>query len=604
MNTPYDDPHGDLLGRVLKAEADTILPAGDGLSRIRERVERRRSRVRWLMPAASLATAGALAGAAFGAYTALSGSDRLHSQLAHTTPSGPPSTQQPAPSTSPTSPTQQPSPSTAPVATFPDVSPVWPFSSYAEAQQWQKEYGPSGHSSWHLDPALTAQAFVDSLKLPTQQLKTVSIQSVSDRSGVKLVAVKLATLTTGDGQPHEFGTVDLVRWGSGPTAPWEVTGVTTDGARIDSPAPDATVRSPLAVRYTLDGGAEENVHTSIWDGKARLASVMRVVGGGSQQAGLSFTAPATSTGYVVVADVQGASGVDALQRLVVTPVRFATGSATTPASAKYPPFFLAVSNQRIALYYSTLGGFGRYVTEQRPGNVYSPQLSADGAWVYFLRDDGTGTESLMRVPIRGGAEQTVVQGVGRTGVTAFAIGGAHAQRLVFATTASGTQDVKWWDKTTGRTGHIHIPGVPPMVEQLAWAPDGRHFTAEIRTGTTWELRTYDANNATSVTSGVVVPTGSGAPVGSVLEGPSYDAAGNLYYLRTIDGTHLELVQYDGSQVRHVSTLTVPPGSPEDATVDITPDAYAALVSTPQGEIYRVNDGVAHLLPTAAMTATW
>ncbi|MFL6136256.1 MAG: TolB family protein [Frankiaceae bacterium] len=591
MNSPYDDPHGDLLGRVLKAEADTVQPAGDGLTRIRERVERRRSRVRWLMPAAALGAAAALTGIAFGTYTALSGKDELRSGVANGGPSGGPT--QPGPSLTTTQgPTPTPSGSTATVAGTP-TTPVWPFTSYAQVQLWQQQYASGGQSPWHLDAKYTAQAFVDSLKLPQQQLKVLGLEPVAGGGA----AVRIATTTTGDGRPHELAVVRLMRWGTGDQAPWEVTGVSTAGARIDSPAAGAAVGSPLTVHYTLDGGVEEDVYASVWDGQARLASGHAVVGGGAQQAGLTFPAPQTSNGYVVVADIQGASGRSTLTRLVVTPVRF-TGATTTPTSGQqYPPFFLAVSNDRITLYYSKLGGFGRYVTAPHSGTVRSPQLSADGRWVYFIREDA-GTGSLLRVPIQGGAEQPVVSGQGN--VTAFAIGGNEAERLAYVVSTNGAQDVHWQDSTNGHGGGFHADATPPLVEQLAWAPDGRHFTAEVRTGTGWGLRTYDAASAASIDDGVAVP-------GTMrTEGPSYDAAGNLYYVRTADASHYELVQYDGTQVRHVSTFTLPAGagSPEAATADITPDAYAALVSTPSGQVYRVDNGTAHLLPTAATGATW
>src|SRR5690349_16057742 len=51
----------DKLREILRSEATTIVPAGDGLARIRERAERKRRVRLWVVPSAALATVGAAA---------------------------------------------------------------------------------------------------------------------------------------------------------------------------------------------------------------------------------------------------------------------------------------------------------------------------------------------------------------------------------------------------------------------------------------------------------------------------------------------------------------------------------------------------------------
>lgn len=65
---PYDD-YGERLRRVLHAEVDSIVPSGDGLERIRARVEKRRMRraflsTWWMKPVLAAVGAVAVAGSA------------------------------------------------------------------------------------------------------------------------------------------------------------------------------------------------------------------------------------------------------------------------------------------------------------------------------------------------------------------------------------------------------------------------------------------------------------------------------------------------------------------------------------------------------------
>lgn len=586
MNTPNDDRHGDVLARLLHEEADRIVPAGDGLTRIRERVARRRSHSRWLIPSASVVTAAALAAAVFGVYNGLSGNGHP-ARLAQSGPSG---------TSSVTG-----NPTTAPATTTPvdrggPVTPVWPFSTQDQVNAWIASYRTGGHSPWHLDPRYTATAFIDALGVAKQPVTVVG----TSQAGANTLQVRLALTTTQSGQPHEFGTVTVTRWGTDKNAPWEVTGVTTAGATIDSPSAGATISSPLAMHYTLNGGAEDDVLASVWDAGGQLGSTHTVTGGGTHQISVPFGSPSAAVGFVVMADVQTGSGIWVLSRLAVTPVRFNT---TSFVDTKYPPYFVAVRDGRLAVFYSKLGGFDRWLTPRQPGGpVSAPQLSADGKWVYFLQATGPSAQDLRRVSINGGPAQTVVDN-SKGDVMTFAIGGDHSQYLAYATRGSGgAQNVVWKNTDTGTTGGFNIAGMPPAIEQLAWAPDGRHLAAQIRTGNMWGLWVYDTQTATSWNSGLPVPCKQGSACSAV----SFDKAGNLYFVDAASASTWQLQQYTGTDVKHVSDIIVgiPGNSPEGSTVDITPDAYAALVSTGDGRIYRVVNGQAIVVTTNADQATW
>lgn len=47
MTQPHDDEYGDILRRVLRAEAEEITPSAEGLERIRSRIEQRSARQLW-----------------------------------------------------------------------------------------------------------------------------------------------------------------------------------------------------------------------------------------------------------------------------------------------------------------------------------------------------------------------------------------------------------------------------------------------------------------------------------------------------------------------------------------------------------------------------
>ena len=179
-NEPVDRRHEEALSAALHEHARTVRPAGDGLVRIRSRVQRRRRRVRFLAPLASVAAAAA-AVTAIVASGLLTPSPKTAVQADVSTATSAPATTTKAPTTAPatSAASRTPSPSVAPassvapsvttsatlqtttppttsvVATNPNGvnPPVWPFADAAAATTWQQQSSQKTDEAWHLDPA-------------------------------------------------------------------------------------------------------------------------------------------------------------------------------------------------------------------------------------------------------------------------------------------------------------------------------------------------------------------------------------------------------------------------------------------------------------------
>lgn len=585
MNS-YDDRHGDLLTRVLRDEAETIRPAGDGLARIRQRVDARHARVRWMRPAFALGMTAVVAGVGAGVYTGLAGDNTLH-----TNPAGQVTTTGPTPSATTTTPTTPP-PRTSVVTTPPGVY-VYPFASAQALTSWV-EQGGAQSEPWRLDPKQLAIHFVQHLGISVPV--SAQFQPTNPAGGIVGLSAK-----DPNGKPVNFTNVTVLHTGTSHDAPWVVISASDSFTTIDAPKPAAVVSSPLVVRLTSVQGADENYQVSLWsaggDSAAQVSRPQSIpLGQGTQSAVISYSAQNTgSAGFVAAVDYSQA--VENLpSRLVVVPVKMASSSAHT-----MPAFFVAQQGNRIGLFDSTTGAVLQWLTSaQSGGGASQPQLSPDGKWVYYLQGCGTSCSSLDRVSVSGGQPETVEPGTDN--VTAFAVGGDQDQFLAYVATHNGTADVVW-SGTSGNSHGFHIQGIPPQVEQLAWSADGKTLAAQVRTGNLWGVMTYDTATASSWSDGHAVPCT--AP-GSACSAPAYDADGNLYFLRPNSAnTVWELVQLKpgSTKLYHVSNIPAD-GSPEQASVAITPDAYAAVVSTGTGKTYTVVSGKPTLVTKNAEHASW
>src|SRR3954454_7322604 len=134
-----DDGFDALLRDSMHGEAETVMPAGDGLSRIQQRVASRRARMRWLRPTVALGSAVVLAVVGVGAYAAVhgdGGTDRVVPGPATQPPSETPTTE-PTPSTTPPAPV---------LAAFPKRA-IFPFVAAKEERAWEQE-ADAGNSAW------------------------------------------------------------------------------------------------------------------------------------------------------------------------------------------------------------------------------------------------------------------------------------------------------------------------------------------------------------------------------------------------------------------------------------------------------------------------
>lgn len=277
-----NNPFEDRLRQVLLAEAQTVTPAGDGLTQIRARVARR-DRLRWLRPGLAVVAAGALTGAAVFAFSLGEPAQRTLNQDEH------PATR-PAASGAPA--VTKPSP--APTSSSPTASayPIWPYTSITQVT--------ASTSNAYLDPGQTALGFMRYLRAPeVDKMLANETETTSTGAGWKVTLGRRMA----DGQVRAVTVVHLVRLGSGSAAPYAVTRAA--GAytlKISYPGIAASVRSPLVVSGTVDG-----VHQSV-------RAQVRVPGLGPDPIGEAAGPGSAASGWqaTVVFNVRHVSGVGSL----------------------------------------------------------------------------------------------------------------------------------------------------------------------------------------------------------------------------------------------------------------------------------------------------
>ena len=615
---PVDPRHEDALTQALHAQADTVRPAGDGLIRIRERVEKRRARNRWIIPTATCATvaatvtavvaSGVLSGSGHHDNTATVGLATLSATSSHhPTPSATPPSAAPTPSpfvvappsTVATRATTPPAVTTAP--TTPTMSantmvpsnaalgatPVWPFSSTAEAVAWQKT-AATNPDQWRLDPRGVAERFVGSLKLPKMQFSGTS--HVARDNGTATVDVNRIEPTTG--RTTRLGTVLLSRWSHGVDAPWGVVGVTSSpGAAlplaITSPKSGATVGSPLPVSFTLTG-AEDDVFVSAWAAGATSPSATKHIVTAIGATVTLTSLPTSGRGYVVVAD--GNSGGDSLQisRLAVVPVAF--GAPTTTAAT-----YVAVHDGTLNVYDAATD------TEVHPlagdsSGATQVAVSDDRQWVYYLKTGPNCSGVIMRTPADGSGSPQVVS-TAASNISAFSISGPHAEHLSYvSTTCSGAQTLTW------PGGKITTPAIPPDARTVAISPDGTSVAAFVRTGTQGNVFVFKQGGPHSSYQDGTVPAGCAGTDGTECVGATYAANGDLVTV-TSDGQTLKVQRQHGAGAP--TTLFSVTDSSQLATVDLDPTGTKVLLTDGAGKGWSWSGtGAAKPLPVSMTGASW
>ena len=379
--------------RQLLHEDDDVPVAGDGLHRIRQRLDARRSlRTRLLVPAASLA--GVVAVAAVGALgVAATDNGSIRPDVATGETAEP---VEPSPSGTACSgglcPEPKPSPSlpTTGVTTSGNGVPVWPFTTDAQAADWLADPGARG---WARDPVQVVQHLVDDfLKLPGG-----TAVGTAGGGDVQRVVVKIG------GRP--VSTVQVEQVGRTTSGPWSVTGAASEDVGITAPEADAAVTSPLTVTGRVTG-VDESVRVQL------LASSGTELAGGYAPAGaeepwslpLRWTSSAWSVGAVVASTANGNGD---LRAFGLTPVR--RGGAAAPGVPAAGSTLLAIDAGRVVVVDAVTGVRLRQLSYPPPDFADSDPARGGDDGVVWVRTSGNGcTSSIIRAGLaRGPAGITV-----------------------------------------------------------------------------------------------------------------------------------------------------------------------------------------------------
>lgn len=115
---------------------------------------------------------------------------------------------------------------------------MWPFTTLAEARAWERDFHSAGHQPWHLDPAETALSFTQGY-LGFQDIDHVTAHTVRGPDARIGVGLSRPAGVTGTA-----AVIHLVRYGTGPDAPWEVVGTDDTTFSMTNPGYGLIVRSP------------------------------------------------------------------------------------------------------------------------------------------------------------------------------------------------------------------------------------------------------------------------------------------------------------------------------------------------------------------------
>jgi hypothetical protein len=132
--------------------------------------------------------------------------------------------------------------------------PLWPFATLAEAQAWERDYRSGGHAPWHLDPDQTALSFTRNY-LGFREIGRISSHTVSGPHA------RIGVAPSGP----EGGTaaiVHLMRYGTGPDAPWEVVGTDDTTFSLTMPGYGSLVRSPMVAGGRITG-VDEGIRVQV-----------------------------------------------------------------------------------------------------------------------------------------------------------------------------------------------------------------------------------------------------------------------------------------------------------------------------------------------------
>ncbi|MEW2634483.1 hypothetical protein AB0903_23305 [Streptomyces sp. NPDC048389] len=229
--------------------------------------------------------------------------------------SGVPTSDAPTAPTTGVSPTPSASDRGESLPGFPGLRPLWPFITLAQAESWESRYRSGGHQPWHLDAEQTALSFTEQY-LGFQDIDRVTSRAVDGREA------RIGVGLSGTESTGTAAVIHLVRYGTGPDAPWEVVGTDDTTFSLTEPAYGSVVRSPATVGGRITG-VDESVRVEVRQPSAArpLGENCCVSAGGKDQpwqSSVSFSG-ATDPVLTIVASTGG--HVAEVERFTVTAVR-------------------------------------------------------------------------------------------------------------------------------------------------------------------------------------------------------------------------------------------------------------------------------------------
>lgn len=572
----------ELLRSSLREEADAISPAGDGLARIRSRVDARRSRASWFRPVAIGTSAAAVAAAGLGAYAL------VHNNGTATLHGIPSDNQHSAAPTAPPTHTAEPTPA-FPVAGF------YPFTIVGDEQHWESDGGPQANPNY-LDPKETALSFA------AKFLGQPSIDQVmSDKSDHGLERVTLGRMFNDGNSTRAVAvtTVKLERYGQA----WIVVGADDPSGELSmtSPLRGAEVNSPMVVTgpaYGVDEAITVDVR-SVPSGVLSTRPAHASFGNGSApwSVSLSFRRPFEPNGAVVAYEASAADG--GPLRIAVTGVQFSTEAAA------FPHYFFGIKNHRVTEFASKGGASVRYLTTPADGQASDPQLV--GHNVYFTASGLGCGNRLASVPSDGSAGPTPVH-QSETGynITAYSVS-SDGNKLALVETACAPLPSQpqgklvVLDQSANNRHVIDFPSFPPEpINNPAWERDGRHVDLVVRTGTQSSVVRYDGFAAQSW-SDSTNPCARFDSASSQPDAVDIDGAGTLWIVSN-SGAATQVFNCAGGTANAMFTID---GMNSPSSLSVSPDGTAVLVSDAQGHVWRWSSGgqPAQLQPSVPLDAT-
>ncbi|MCU1676285.1 MAG: hypothetical protein JWM93_1043 [Frankiales bacterium] len=494
-----DEELGRELEFLLRSEADTVQPIGDGLQTIRTKIDRRRSRRIWVVPVSALAGTAAVATIA---YTIFGGTDpNKLNQIATTNTA-----------TSTTTSTHSPTATTTTQTAVPvgDATlAVWPFATATDAQSWNKG---DASTEWMANMKLVAQKFVATFGGNTLSQVTAE-QPVTIDGDITVPISRKAD----NGPTIPIALVHLHQWGNGALSVTEVTkpeqGFTTLSA-------GGVITSGDELRGIHHAGGEDRFAVSVYAagnttplGKSTAAPVTDT----EWSTSLNFDSGNAVSGSVVAVDGSMLDG--GIGTMIAVPVRFETNGEGTPtpttsapspsasdgtALPGYMTTFVGIKDGRVAIFGTVSGTSKTFLTDaQAGGGDSNPSMSPDRSWVYFLRGTGTCANEIARVPFPGGNESQVE--VVKTPSQGYVFGtmsaGANGSVTWIERQCANDQNLAlgWANAANGASGRIAVNGGPPTFTGTPrLSPDATKIAVFYVSGMLHSIHVYDVTSATSI----------------------------------------------------------------------------------------------------------